>query len=120
VDFETLGKLSAVAKKGLRSRRRGAARREHLPKEAFNEFAKADAIEVHLATGFQNLVFDHPRCPGAQGAGLHLAARESAGGAQGRDDGTSSSTTPPASAASARRGSRRRGGTCPPRPSARS
>ena len=34
-----------------------------LPKEAFNEFSKADAIEVHLAAGFQNLIFDQPALP---------------------------------------------------------
>jgi len=63
VDFETLGKLSEVAKRdyGLGGAVQHGA--STLPKEAFNEFAKANAIEVHLATGFQNLVFDHPALP---------------------------------------------------------
>ncbi len=32
-----------------------------LPDEAFHKFAEAEAVEVHLATGFQNLVMDHPK-----------------------------------------------------------
>ncbi len=63
VDFETLGKLSEVAKKeyGIGGAVQHGA--STLPKEAFNEFSKANAIEVHLATGFQNLIFDHPAMP---------------------------------------------------------
>ena len=63
VDFETLGKLSEVAKQKYHiggAVQHGAST---LPKEAFNEFAKSNAIEVHLATGFQNLIFDHPALP---------------------------------------------------------
>ena len=32
-----------------------------LPDEAFHKFAEAEAVEVHLATGFQNMVMDHPK-----------------------------------------------------------
>jgi hypothetical protein len=34
-----------------------------LPEEAFGKFAEADAVEVHLATGFQNIIYDHPAFP---------------------------------------------------------
>ncbi len=34
-----------------------------LPDEYFNQFVKSEAIEVHLATGFQNLQMDHPDFP---------------------------------------------------------
>jgi hypothetical protein len=34
-----------------------------LPEEAFHHFPEVGALEVHLATGFQNLVFDHPALP---------------------------------------------------------
>jgi fructose-bisphosphate aldolase, class II len=34
-----------------------------LPPEAFGQFPACEAIEIHLATNFQNLVFDHPRLP---------------------------------------------------------
>src|SRR5881296_363220 len=34
-----------------------------LPPEAFGSFPKCEAIEIHLATNFQNIVFDHPKLP---------------------------------------------------------
>jgi len=34
-----------------------------LPDEAFHRFKEAQAAEVHLATGFQNIVMDHPIFP---------------------------------------------------------
>ena len=34
-----------------------------LPPEAFGNFPACEAIEIHLATNFQNIVFDHPKLP---------------------------------------------------------
>ncbi|MDF2761654.1 MAG: aldolase, partial [Thermomicrobiales bacterium] len=34
-----------------------------LPEVAFGRFADANAIEVHLATAFQNQIFEHPAFP---------------------------------------------------------
>ncbi len=34
-----------------------------LPPDAFGHFPACEAIEIHLATNFQNIVFDHPRLP---------------------------------------------------------
>lgn len=34
-----------------------------LPDEYFNQFTKSEAVEVHLATGFQNIQLDHPDFP---------------------------------------------------------
>jgi len=34
-----------------------------LPPDAFGHFPTCEAIEIHLATNFQNIVFDHPRLP---------------------------------------------------------
>ncbi len=34
-----------------------------LPDEYFNQFTKSEAVEVHLATGFQNLIMDHKDFP---------------------------------------------------------
>jgi fructose/tagatose bisphosphate aldolase len=36
-----------------------------LPSDAFGNFPRVEATEIHLATNFQNIVFDHPRLPGA-------------------------------------------------------
>ncbi|PIS09125.1 aldolase, partial [Candidatus Beckwithbacteria bacterium CG10_big_fil_rev_8_21_14_0_10_34_10] len=34
-----------------------------LPDKYFAEFVKSQAVEVHLATGFQNIIMDHPKLP---------------------------------------------------------
>jgi len=34
-----------------------------LPADAFGSFPTCEAIEIHLATNFQNIVFDHPQLP---------------------------------------------------------
>ncbi|MCA9832887.1 MAG: class II fructose-bisphosphate aldolase [Thermomicrobiales bacterium] len=62
VDFETLGKLSAAAKEmGIGgSVQHGAST---LPEEAFGKFAEVDAVEVHLATAYQNMYLDSAHFP---------------------------------------------------------
>ena len=57
VDFDTLQHLSAVAKEyGMGGAVQHGA--STLPEEAFSCFAEANALEVHLATGFQNILYD--------------------------------------------------------------
>jgi fructose/tagatose bisphosphate aldolase len=57
VDFDTLAHLSKVAKEyGMGGAVQHGA--STLPDEAFPKFAEANALEVHLATGFQNLLYD--------------------------------------------------------------
>ena len=34
-----------------------------LPPEAFSQFPQCEAVEIHLATNFQTMVFDHPALP---------------------------------------------------------
>jgi fructose/tagatose bisphosphate aldolase len=36
-----------------------------LPADAFGNFPRIETAEIHLATNFQNIVFDHPRLPAA-------------------------------------------------------
>jgi len=57
VDFNTLRELSAVAKDYSMG---GAVQHgaSTLPEEAFPQFVEANALEVHLATGFQNIMYD--------------------------------------------------------------
>ena len=62
VDFEVLKNLAQVA----RQYRMGGTVQHGastLPDKYFSQFPKAQAIEVHLATGFQNIIFDHPLFP---------------------------------------------------------
>jgi fructose/tagatose bisphosphate aldolase len=35
-----------------------------LPQDAFGNFPRVGAVEIHLATNFQSIVFDHPSLPG--------------------------------------------------------
>jgi len=63
VDFATLGELSRAAREeyGLGGAVQHGA--STLPAEAFGRFAEANAIEVHLATAFQNQLFDADAFP---------------------------------------------------------
>jgi fructose/tagatose bisphosphate aldolase len=65
VDFETLQQLSEAARNdyGLGGAVQHGA--STLPEAAFGKFAEAGAVEVHLATAFQNLIFEHPVFPSA-------------------------------------------------------
>jgi hypothetical protein len=63
LDFETLKQLSRVAREeyGMSGAVQHGA--STLPDEAFSLFPEADTAEVHLATGFQNIVYDSPHFP---------------------------------------------------------
>lgn len=62
IDFETLKKLSIEARKyGMGGAVQHGA--STLPEEYFDRFLEAGAIEVHLATAFQNMVYDSPYFP---------------------------------------------------------
>ncbi|MFC2058847.1 class II fructose-bisphosphate aldolase [Chloroflexota bacterium] len=60
VDFKTLEEISRVAREeyGLAGAVQHGA--STLPDEAFDMFPKTGTAEVHLATGFQNLIYDSP------------------------------------------------------------
>jgi hypothetical protein len=64
IDFDTLKTLSEVARKdyGLSGCVQHGA--STLPDEAFDMFPKTGTSEVHLATGFQNIMYDNPALPG--------------------------------------------------------
>ncbi len=63
LDFDTLEALSKLS----RERYGFAGAVQHgastLPSELFGEFTKRGACEIHLATEFQNMIFDHPAFP---------------------------------------------------------
>lgn len=63
VDFATLETLSKIAREdyGLGGAVQHGA--STLPREAFNKFTKTQTLEVHLATGFQNTVYDSKNLP---------------------------------------------------------
>ncbi|HVH67764.1 MAG TPA: class II fructose-bisphosphate aldolase [Gemmatimonadales bacterium] len=63
LDLDALRALSAEARKryGLGGAVQHGA--STLPPDAFGNFPTCEAIEIHLATNFQTIVFDHPRLP---------------------------------------------------------
>lgn len=64
IDFDTLKELGDISKKDYKIGgvvQHGAST---LPDEAFHHFPNNNTLEVHLATGFQNIMFDHKSFPG--------------------------------------------------------
>ncbi len=63
IDFETLRLLSDIARKeyGLSGAVQHGA--STLPEEAFHMFPETGTSEVHLATGFQNIIYDSKHLP---------------------------------------------------------
>jgi hypothetical protein len=63
IDLRTLEELSRVARSdyGLAGAVQHGA--STLPPEAFDAFPRAGACEIHLATDFMNMVYEHPRFP---------------------------------------------------------
>ena len=64
LDLEALAALSRAARDqyGLAGAVQHGA--STLPSNAFGNFPRIETAEIHLATNFQNIVFDHPRLPG--------------------------------------------------------
>ncbi len=62
VDFGAHERLGKVAREhGLAGTVQHGA--STLPDDAFHKFPEVETAEIHLATGFQNLLFDHPAFP---------------------------------------------------------
>ena len=63
IDFDTLEEISRVAKSvyGLSGAVQHGA--STLPDEAFDRFPKTETSEIHLATGFQNIIYDSRHFP---------------------------------------------------------
>ncbi|HEX9162640.1 MAG TPA: class II fructose-bisphosphate aldolase [Thermoanaerobaculia bacterium] len=63
IDFNVLREVTEICRKeyGIAgSVQHGAST---LPEEVFNKFPESNAVEIHLATGFQNMVLDAPSLP---------------------------------------------------------
>jgi fructose/tagatose bisphosphate aldolase len=63
LDFDTLGELSRTAREkyGMSGAVQHGA--STLPDEAFHHFPEKTASEIHLATGFQNMIYENPSLP---------------------------------------------------------
>src|SRR5436190_3106131 len=78
IDLKTLEELSHVARKdyGLGGAVQHGA--STLPPEAFDAFPRAGACEIHLATDFQNMVYEHAQFPADLKAEMYAWIRENA------------------------------------------
>lgn len=65
VAFDTLAEISRVCRTefGLAGAVQHGA--STLPMEYFGKFPESGTVEIHLALGFNNLIFDHPKLPQA-------------------------------------------------------
>jgi fructose/tagatose bisphosphate aldolase len=78
LDLGTLKMLSEAARRdyGMAGAVQHGA--STLPADAFHEFPTAGACEVHLATEFQNMVYDHPKLPAELKAQMYAWLKENA------------------------------------------
>jgi fructose/tagatose bisphosphate aldolase len=63
IDFNVIKGLSRVAREAYGMAGAVQHGASTLPDEAFSQFVQNEAAEVHLATGFQNMVYDHEAMP---------------------------------------------------------
>jgi fructose/tagatose bisphosphate aldolase len=86
IDFETLREMSRVS----RERYGMAGAVQHgastLPDELFHRFPEVETAEIHLATGFQNLMMDHPRFPAELLKEMHAFANSELAGERTADE----------------------------------
>jgi fructose/tagatose bisphosphate aldolase len=80
LDLSALAELSRVAREqyGLAGAVQHGA--STLPSNAFGNFPRIETAEIHLATNFQNIVFDHPRLPAELRDRMRLWLEENAAG----------------------------------------
>jgi fructose-bisphosphate aldolase class II len=63
LDLQALAALSKVAREEYELAGAVQHGASTLPSNAFGNFPRIETAEIHLATNFQNIVFDHPRLP---------------------------------------------------------
>ena len=78
IDLQTLDELSRVSRSdyGLGGAVQHGA--STLPLDAFDAFPRVKACEIHLATDFQNMVYEHPRFPADLKAEMYTWVRQNA------------------------------------------
>ncbi len=79
LDFEVLRELGVVAREyGLAGAVQHGA--STLPDELFHRFPAVETAEIHLATGFQNALYEHPAFPDAMHQRIEAWCYANAGG----------------------------------------
>lgn len=63
IDFDRIREITRISREEFAISGAVQHGASTLPEEVFDEFPKADTVEIHLATGFQNMVYDHESFP---------------------------------------------------------
>lgn len=86
IDLDTLQNLSKIAREEYQlggAVQHGAST---LPETAFGKFPEIETAEIHLATGFQNLLYDHPALPSELRERMYDHVRTEFAAERGADD----------------------------------
>ena len=86
LDFKTLEELSRVARQGYGMGGAVQHGASTLPEEAFHHFPEVGTVEVHLATGFQNIIYDSPYFPKELLDKIYRHLSENYGNERGKED----------------------------------
>ena len=86
LDLDALAALSRAARQDYGTAGAVQHGASTLPSNAFGNFPRVEACEIHLATNFQNIVFDHPKLPAALRARMYAWLDENAQGERKADD----------------------------------
>jgi fructose/tagatose bisphosphate aldolase len=76
IDLKTLEELSRVARQDYRLAGAVQHGASTLPPDAFGAFPRSGACEIHLATDFMNIVYEHPQFPANLKAEMYEWVRE--------------------------------------------
>ncbi|HKS16829.1 MAG TPA: class II fructose-bisphosphate aldolase [Planctomycetota bacterium] len=75
IDFNVLKEITVACRRnGLAGTVQHGA--STLPERLFDQFPRHDAVEIHLATEFQRMVFDHPQFPAELREKMHRWIRD--------------------------------------------
>jgi fructose/tagatose bisphosphate aldolase len=86
IDFDTLRQLGAIARADYHIAGAVQHGASTLPAEAFGKFAECGACEVHLATEFQNMIFESPAMPKALKTEMYAWLDKNAADERGPND----------------------------------
>jgi fructose-bisphosphate aldolase class II len=80
LDFDTLQDLSKLSREKFGFAGAVQHGASTLPSELFGEFSRRGACEIHLATEFQNMIFDHPAFPADLKTAIYAKLRQTEAG----------------------------------------
>ncbi len=86
LDLEALAALARAARQDYGTAGAVQHGASTLPSNAFGNFPRVEACEIHLATNFQTIVFDHPKLPAELRKRMYAWLDENAQGERKADD----------------------------------